>query len=123
VDEEVAKNNVVVNPILISLQMQEPLLQLLLKEEMLEQLLLDPTALFLLSMEVDPPVKLFLEDADHFQMGAMHLLVVKENANRSVRKVEERNAKPDVNLVNADVSASQKEAEDVVMMTMNKLII
>jgi len=64
-----------------------------------------------------------LEYAENSQMSAINLLAVKENTNRSVRKVEERNAKPDVNLVNADVSASQKEAEDVVQRTMNKLII
>ena len=66
---------------------------------------------------------LFLVDADHCaKCWCMHLLAVKESANRSVRKVEERNAKPDVNLVNADVSASQKEAEDVMMKSANKLI-
>ena len=45
---------------------------------------------------------------DQRRTDVMYLRAVKENASLSVRKVGERNAKPDVNLANVNASASEK---------------
>ena len=105
-DEEVVKNNAVVSIMMqLMIQEQPPLPQP--KEEMLKHLFPEPLAQFLYPMEVEIPHRQMLLCVELRQMLAVHhIQEVKESANLSVKKVDAKNVKQDVNHANANVDAN-----------------